>query len=215
MKKMVSFVLAMLLVICMVTFTGCNSVSDPGTPPENVIHPEQSETAEDNDSGANEYTGSVESEDAESKNAAYEGELLENAVSVRIGQEGRTEHKITMYNNAASNTMLGYLSGSPLLFPTYSYVEDPGFVGQYVRGSYTRDDETTVEDIHVGELYLFSDGQLRLYFKDVEGANITATPIGYFVETEGLTETVQEAYESNLDDVWGVDVYFLITKLID
>lgn len=27
---------------------------------------------------------------------------------------------------------------------------------------------------------MFSDGQLRLYFKDIKNAGITATPIGYF-----------------------------------
>ena len=34
-------------------------------------------------------------------------------------------------------------------------------------------------------------------------------------DTEGLAEAVQEAYESNKGDVWGVDVYFMITKNID
>ena len=111
--------------------------------------------------------------------------------------------------------MLDYLSGSPLLFPTYTYEEEQGFVAQNVRGSYTRDDETTVADVKAGELYLFSGGQLRLYFKAMEGANITATPVGRFAETEGLTEAVIEAYESNLGDTWGVDVYFVIIKNID
>ena len=120
-----------------------------------------------------------------------------------------------MYNNDAAATMLGYLSGSPLLFPTYTYEEEQGFVAQSVRGTYTRDDETTIVDIKAGELYLFSGGQLRFYFKDVEGANITATPIGYYNDTEGLTDAVIDAYQSNLDDVWNVDVYFLITKTID
>ena len=64
-------------------------------------------------------------------------------------------------------------------------------------------------------MYLFSGGQLRFYFKDVEGANITATPVGYYADTEGLTEAVIEAYESNQGDVWGVDVYFVITKNIN
>ena len=49
----------------------------------------------------------------------------------------------------------------------------------------------------------------------MEGANITATPVGYYTDTEGLTEAVQEAYESNKGDTWGVDVYFVITKNID
>ena len=110
--------------------------------------------------------------------------------------------------------MLDYLSGSSLLFPTYTYEEDEGFVAQNIRGSYSRDDEVTIADVKTGELYLFSGGQLRFYFKDVQGANITATPLGYYTETEGLTEAVQEAYQSNLGDVWGVDVYFQIKKTI-
>ena len=35
-----------------------------------------------------------------------------------------------------------------------------------------------------------------------------------YTETEGLTEAVQEAYQSNIGDAWGVDVYFWITKII-
>ena len=54
-----------------------------------------------------------------------------------------------------------------------------------------------IANVKTGELYLFSDGQLRFYFKDMEGANITATPVGYYTDTDGLTEAVQEAYESN------------------
>lgn len=77
-------------------------------------------------------------------------------------------------------------------------------MSQSVRGNYSRDEEVTIADVHTGELYLFSGGQLRLYFKDLEGANITATLVGYFTDTENLTQTVEEAYESNLDDsgVW-------------
>ena len=60
-----------------------------------------------------------------------------------------------------------------------------------------------------------SGGQLRFYFKDMAGANITATPIGYYADTEGLTDAVIDAYESNKGDTWGVDVYFVITKTID
>ena len=66
-----------------------------------------------------------------------------------------------------------------------------------------------------GELYLFSGGQLRFYFKDVGGANITATPIGCYTDTEGLAEAVKDAYEAELGNVWGVDVYFVITKNVD
>ena len=119
-----------------------------------------------------------------------------------------------MYNNDAAMTMLDYLSGSELLFPAYTYDEEEGFVAQNVRGNYTRDDEQEIADVKNGELYLFSGGQLRFYFKDMEGVNITATPVGYYTDVEGLTETVQDAYESNLDDTWGVDVYFWITKML-
>ena len=35
------------------------------------------------------------------------------------------------------------------------------------------------------------------------------------LHVEGLTEAVQEAYTSNLDDTWGVDVYFWITKTLE
>ena len=101
------------------------------------------------------------------------------------------------------------------LFPTYTYEDEQGFVAQNVRGSYTRDDETTVTDIRTGELYLFSGGQLRFYFKDVTDANITATPIGCYTDMEGLADAVMDAYQSNLGDTWGVDVYFVITKKID
>ena len=146
----------------------------------------------------------------ESSATAYRGEVLRNAVSAQIGQGSQKNWSVNMYDNAAAATMLGYLSESGLLFPTYTYDESRGFVAQNVRGSYTRDDETTVTNVKAGELYLFSGGQLRFYFKDVPGANITATPIGYYADTEGLTDAVIEAYESNLDDVWCVGVYFVI-----
>ena len=209
MKKITTLITALLLSVSIAAFTGCGSqTEDPGPPPADVVNPGNAEdTNIENDTG-----NDVQNEDEGTSN---ENDILENAVSVRIGQDGQTDWLIDMYNNAAAETMLGYLSGSGLLFPTYTYEEEQGFVAQNVRGNYSRDDETTIGDIQAGDLYLFGDGQLRLYFKDVEGADITATPVGYFVETEGLTETVQEAYESNRDDVWGVDVYFIITKKID
>ena len=193
MKRFVALILALLLTISFSALTGCSSqTEDPGTPPPDVI-------------------GGTGNENSSS----YDGEVLENAVSVRIGQGKSKDWAVNMYNNAASVTMLDYLSGSPLLFPTYTYEEEEGFVAQNVRGSYTRDDETTVTDIKAGELYLMSGGQLRFYFKDVAGANLTATPIGYYTDTEGLTAAVIDAYESNKGDTWGVEVYFVITKTMD
>ena len=199
MKKII-VLMAVLLTVSMLALTGCDSQTEnPGTPPPDVINP-------GSDPG-NSQSGN--------SGTAYEGEILENAVSVRIGQGESKDWSINMYNNAAAVTMLDYLSGSPLLFPTYTYEEEQGFVAQNVRGSYTRDDETTVADVKAGELYLFSGGQLRFYFKDVTGANITATPIGCYTDTEGLADAVMDAYQSNLGDTWGVDVYFVITKNID
>ncbi len=51
-----------------------------------------------------------------------------------------------------------------------------------------------------------------MYFKDVPGANITATPVGVFADTFVVQEAVKNAYESNKGDTWGVEVYFWITK---
>ena len=190
MKKIIAFLVA--VTIGMTVLTGCDSKpADPGTPPPNVIDP-----------------GSA----PQSTNSA---EVLQNAVSVRIGNGGKKDWYINMYDNAAARTMLGYLSSSELRFPTYNYDGENGFVSQSVRGSYTRDDEITVEDVKAGELYLFSGGQLRFYFRDCAGVNITATPIGYYVETDGLADAVTAAYTSNLGDTWGVDVYFNITKRIN
>ena len=207
MKKVISKLLTVLLIASTAAFAGCdNSVSDPGTPPEEIIRPQQSEAA----SGGN----TADSVEVGNDSAENSDGLLVNAVSVRIGRDGGTENNITMYDNSAAGTMLDYLSNSPLLFPTYTYDDEQGFVAQTVRGSYERDDEITVTDIHAGELYLLSGNQLRLYFKDVEGADITATPIGYFSNSEGLTEAVQKAYNDNIGDTWNVDVYFWITKLV-
>ena len=197
MRKFNTLILALLFAVGTTAITGCGSqTDDPGAPPADVINSDNS-TGDSNNG------------------TAYEGEVLEDAVSVRIGKDSRKDWSVNMYNNNAVLTMLDYLSNSALLFPAYTYEEEQGFVAQSVRGTYTRDDETTIADVKAGELYLFSDGQLRFYFKDMEGVNITATPVGYYAETGGLTEAVQEAYESNKGDTWGVDVYFLITKNIE
>ena len=190
---------------------GCGAgTEDPGEPPAEVINGES--TNVENNSAQVESSTNME----ETGNGDVSGdEILANAISVRIGRDGTTEWNVDMYNNDAAVTMLDYLSGSALLFPTYTYDEEGGFVAQHVRGNYTRDDEQTIADVKTGELYLFSGGQLRFYFKDVEGVNITATPVGYYTDTEGLTEAVQEAYTSNLNDEWGVDVYFWITKTLE
>lgn len=196
--------------------SGCGAdTADPGEPPAEVVNGENTGAgnshSEDRDTENNESSGMAETEGGDQ----YEGDILADAISVRIGRDGTTEWDVDMYNNDAALTMLDYLSGSALLFPAYTYDEEGGFVAQNVRGNYTRDDEQTIPDVKTGELYLFSGGQLRFYFKDMEGANITATPIGYYTDVEGLTEAVQEAYTSNMDDTWGVDVYFWITKTLE
>ena len=233
MKKRITLLLVLALALGMAALTGCaTKAEDPGPPPPEVITPETPSTKtaapETPSTGAaapetavpeapvTETTAPDDATDGgaqeEGSATAYKGEVLRNAVSVQIGQGSQKNWSVNMYDNAAAATMLGYLSESGLLFPTYTYDESRGFVAQNVRGSYTRNDETTVTDIKAGELYLFSGGQLRFYFKDVPGANITATPIGYYADTEGLTDAVIDAYESNLDDVWGVNVYFVISK---
>ena len=208
MKKFTTLIMALVLALSMAALTGCGSQEeDPGPPPSEVINPSNSEEPSSDNSAADDLQN-------ENSQIAYEGDILANAVSVRIGRDGQKEWSVDMYNNSAAITMLDYLSGSGLLFPTYTYDEESGFVAQRVRGTYTRDDETTITDVKVGELYLFGDGQLRFYFKDMTDVNITATPVGYYTDTEGLAEAVQDAYESNLGDAWGVDVYFWITKTI-
>ena len=201
MKKTLVLLMALLMTFSAV-LSGCGSkTEDPGPPPEDVIAPESASS------------GSSEAAEENSEDASG-GEMLESAVQVSIGQGGGKTYTVDMYNNAAVNTMLGYLSGT-LLFPSTEYDEEQGFAAHNIRGSYTQDDEITVTDIKAGEIYLFSGGQLRLYFKDIDGANITATPVGYFTETDDLTETVIADHEANRDDPWGVEVYFSITKLID
>ncbi|MDE7416183.1 MAG: hypothetical protein K2N44_07760 [Lachnospiraceae bacterium] len=202
--------LAAIFALGVSVLVGCGAgTEDPGEPPAEVINGE-STNVENNSVQTESSTGMGETDNGD----VSEDEILANAISVRIGRDGTKEWNVDMYNNDAAVTMLDYLSGSALLFPTYTYDDEGGFVAQHVRGNYTRDDEQTIADVKAGELYLFSGGQLRFYFKDIEGADITATPIGSYTDTEGLTEAVQEAYTSNLDDTWGVDVYFWITKTL-
>lgn len=210
MKKNKLKTLAVIVTLGVSVLAGCGAkTEDPGEPPAEVINGE-STNVENHSAQVESSTDMGETNNGD----VSEDEILANAISVRIGRDGTTGWNVDMYNNAAALTMLDYLSGSALLFPTYTYDEEGGFVAQHVRGNYTRDDEQTIADVKTGELYLFSGGQLRFYFKDMEGANITATPIGCYTDTEGLTEAVQEAYTSNLDDEWGVDVYFWITKTL-
>lgn len=196
MNKLIIFGAAIPLGLTVLSGCGADTVN-PGEPPAEVVN-----------------GGNTVMDDAESGDI-YEGEILTHAISVRIGRDGTEEWNVDMYHNDAALTMLDYLSDSALLFPTYTYDEDGGFVAQSVRGNYTRDGEQTITDVKTGELYLLNGGQLRFYFKDMEGANITATPIGYYTDVEGLAEAVQGAYTSNLDDTWGVDVYFWITKTLE
>lgn len=220
MKKNKLTILTAITVLGLSVLSGCGAGDkDPGEPPAEVVNGENTGAgnshSEDRDTENNfvqsESSGMAEAEEGDQ----YEGDILADAISVRIGRDGTAEWNVDMYNNDAALTMLDYLSGSALLFPTYTYDEEGGFVAQSVRGNYTRDDERTTTDVKTGELYLFSGGQLRFYFKDMQGANITATPIGYYTDVEGLTEAVQEAYTSNMDDTWGVDVYFWITKTLE
>ncbi len=196
MNKLIILGAAIPLGLTVLSGCGADTVN-PGEPPAEVVN-----------------GGNTVMDDAESGDI-YEGEILTHAISVRIGRDGTEEWNVDMYHNDAALTMLDYLSDSALLFPTYTYDEDGGFVAQSVRGNYTRDGEQTITDVKTGELYLLNGGQLRFYFKDMEGANITATPIGYYTDVEGLAEAVQGAYTSNLDDTWGVDVYFWITKTLE
>lgn len=211
MKKNKLKTLAAIVTLGVSVLTGCGAATEnPGEPPTEVIN------GENTDVGNHSVQTGSSTDIEEAGNRDVSGDkILANAISVRIGRDGTAEWNVDMYHNDAALTMLDYLSGSALLFPTYTYDEEGGFVAQSVRGNYTRDDEQTIADVKIGELYLFSGGQLRFYFKDIEGANITATPVGYYTDTEGLAEAVQDAYTSNLDDVWGVDVYFWITKTLE
>lgn len=215
-----------LSVLCtgMLALAGCGKENDAlEEPPMDVLHPDSAGNKNNAEPSGNASNQNTANNTEDNKDAENDGntendkdsgsntpELLEGAVSTKIGLNNKTSYSINMYDNGAVGTILGYLSGSEMRFPTYTYDGEIGYVAQHIRGNYTREDEVDVEEIHAGELYLFSDGQLRLYFKDIADAGITATPIGYFVED--ISGLVEAAYEENLDDSWGVDVYFLITK---
>ena len=186
--------IAVCAAVCLffLTSAGCGrQTADPGNPPEEVLHPESSPAA-------------VSQTEA--------GKMMEKAVTVRIGRDGGQLFDVDMVQNDAVNTMLGYLSGDGLLFPTYTYEEEEGYVAQVIRGSYTKEADVTITEIHAGELYLFSGGQLRLYFKDIPDVSLTATPVGIFEDSASVEDAVIDAYESNKGDTWGVDVYFWIKK---
>lgn len=202
MKKSISYILAAMLIMSTAIMGGCssNEAADPGTPPDEIVSPRSKAANDDNGND----TDTTAEEDF--------GEFIPNAVSVKVGKKGKTNYGVTMYDNDAARTMLDYLPDDELLFPTYTYDDEQGFVGQSVRGEYTRDDEVTVTEVHAGELFLFSGDQLRLYFKDAEDVDITATPIGFFSSAEDLTEAVEGAYNDNKGDTWGVEVYFIISK---
>lgn len=210
-KRMMSGMFVMMVLCCL---TGCGKrVGNPGTPPEDVLLPEAAPAA--SDSGTDEYPATgMETDSMESEGNDEESEtgILENAVSVKIGLVDNTSYAVDMQNNEAANTMLGYLSSSEMRFPTYTYDETEGYVAQNIRGDYTRDDEAEINNISAGDLYLFSGGQLRLYFKDIEGADITATYVGRFKDGEAVKVAVPSAYEENRGDTWNVDVYFLIKR---
>ncbi len=212
-----------LMMFCMVSLVGCSDekVKDPGAPPKEVLQSEDDEnrsgntdTGEDADASSGEGGSSVSGDNSSTsgENSSMNGGMKKAAVTAKIGRSGGEAYEVDMYGNAAVDTMLGYLSGDEMMFPTYTYEKDAGFVAQDIRGDYTAQDETEIKDVKKGELYLFAGGQLRLYFKDVEAANITATPVGYFADASDIEKLVTAAHDENEDDTWGVEVYFRLTK---
>ena len=90
MKKITTLITVLLLGVSIVSFTGCGSqTEDPGPPPANVINPENS-----GDTTVEDGTGNgMQNEDSGTPD---EDEILENAVSVRIGQDGQDDWLIDM-----------------------------------------------------------------------------------------------------------------------
>ena len=71
MKRKTRSIIGLLLIISMVALAGCGSkTEDPGPPPSDVINPGNS-------------TG--DNMQSENDGTVYDGDVLENAVSVRIG----------------------------------------------------------------------------------------------------------------------------------
>ncbi len=225
-RKTISWIMIVMM-FCMVSLTGCGEekAKDPGAPPKEVIQSEDDkDRSENTDAGENDadvssgdesLSVSGENSSISGENSSINGGMKKAAVTAKIGRSGGEAYDIDMYGNAAVDTMLGYLSGDEMMFPTYTYEKDAGFVAQDIRGDYTDQDETEIKDVKKGELYLFDGGQLRLYFKDVEGANITATPVGYFADASDIEKLVTAAHDENEDDTWGVEVYFRLTKNCD
>ena len=146
MKKNKLKTMAAIFVLGVSVLAGCGAkTEDPGEPPAEVINGQSTDVK--NNSVQVENSTNMEEKD---KGDMPEDKVLANAISVRIGREGIAEWNVDMYNNDAALTMLDYLSGSALLFPTYTYNEEGGFVAQSVRGSYTRDDEQTIADVKTG-----------------------------------------------------------------
>ncbi len=211
-KKKIAGVLIIAIMATSISACGKSAV-DPGEPPAEVIQG-NSDLSDNNTSEDQTVSDANSTEEIIASDENSIGEIIASAVGVEIG-ESRERLSVDMYNNAASNTMLDYLSGSAMRFPGYTYSDEESYVAQHVRGNYTRDDEIEIADVAAGDLYLFSDGQLRLYFRDMQDVNITATPIGYFEDRSNIEKYVTEDYAANRDDSWGVEVYFMITKLIE
>lgn len=139
--------MAVITVLGLTVLSGCGArAKDPGEPPVEVVNGENTVAENSHSGNTDTENNSVQAEsnngmDGTEEGDLYEGEILSDAISVRSGRDGADEWNVDMYNNDAALTMLDYLSGSALLFPTYTYDEEGGFVAQSVRGNYTRDDE--------------------------------------------------------------------------
>ena len=129
-----------------VTAAGCAADKKVAEePPQAVLHPENAGNAADNSSSA----ANIQSAGTGGTwQAPYDGTVRSGAVTAKIGLNDDTEYTIDMYNTAAADTILGYLTESEMRFPTYTYSEAGGYVAQNIRGTYTRDDEQDIGEIH-------------------------------------------------------------------